>query len=174
MDFHMAEVLLFFQELFRQYFIDITYRPDFSSTEAPKDMLKILRRHLNMGNHTDLMVWFPLGIDKFYYSHDVRRPFGKPSPMQCSKCGAIRSWRLGNAADRKSFAEEFNKTTGVSLASRAALRAKLRVEKIILKCKVVGCDHAVEIVNDTGLFWQDGAGSSQEGHWKGVRKLFSA
>lgn len=169
----MVELVEFFQDYVRQFFVDHTYIPDGSvaSLSIPREMLKMLYRHTRTGNHTDVMVWSPLYLDHYKYNHHLRKPFGQASPFQCEKCLVIRPWKVDDT-DLEALHEKYKGTSGIAKQLQKHQRtALLQHEKnrLVLKCKTSGCPGSFEARADGEFNWFEAFGSKEDGFWQGVR-----
>lgn len=57
--------------------------------------INVVHDHQAIGAHTDVYLFYPSGSAcRLLWSHPGRRPFGKPTPLQCPnpKCHSLKSW----------------------------------------------------------------------------------
>jgi hypothetical protein len=54
-----------------------------------KPVISNLRHHNDAGAHTDIYLLEPgPRVTRYTWSHVINRPFGKPAPPQCTRCGS--------------------------------------------------------------------------------------
>jgi len=167
----MIEVLLFFQELIRAFFFELTYEPQATRNKVSIELMKMLSRHNAMGSHTDLVLWSSKYEDTFYYHHDTRRPFGTPSPFQCPFCMRLRTLVLSEKEELNRYRAKFLKTNGIeNPKDKEDSRARLGLETIVLRCSHKKCDRPLRLTNTSGTTWLDGVGNAYDGLWQGIRR----
>lgn len=182
----MIELVEFYLDFLRQFFVDNTYTPKAitSSMSVSHEMLKMLNRHTRTGNHTDVLVWAGEGQyvarDHFKYSHSVRKPFGEVSPYQCNECKVLQPWKIANQRELNNLAGEYKKTAGIDVGLQKEARRALMMDprnQVVLQCKtrtkqdgeMVSCKGAFVVKSDGFFNWFEATGSEENGFWQGAR-----
>lgn len=59
-----------------------------------RKVIATLRDHAGTGIHTDIFTLDASGtLTRFFWSHVSVQPFGNPTPIQCTGCLSLRSWK---------------------------------------------------------------------------------